>query len=277
MAVLLALFASVTYGVADFCGGFASRQARPVQVLLLGGPVGTVLLLLVALLVGGDVLSGAVPGLLGGVAAALGLLAFYRGLAVGTMSVVAPVTALTSAAVPLATGLLRGERPGTLGMVGVVVALLAIVLVGRERRDPAAPPRDPGAGLGLALAAGVGLGVFFVFLDLPPDDTGLWPVVWARVATVAVVLGFAVRARALALPRGRTALVAGVGGVLDATANAGVLLTLRAGDLSTGSVLVSLYPAATLVLARIVLGERLAPVQRVGLGVAALGAALISL
>ena len=278
MAVLLALLASLAYGVGDFCGGFASRRAPALQVLLLGGPVGTVLLLAAALAVGGDVLAGALSGLLAGLAGAVGVIVFYRGLAVGTMSVIAPITALTSAAVPLAVGLFQGERPGVLGAVGVVVALVALVLVGLEPRRPDAPRgRGLGAGVGLALLAGAGFGLFFVGLDQSPDDTGLWPVVWGRVATVAVVVAAALQGKVFGLPRGRTALIALASGVLDATANVGVLLTVRAGDLSTGSVLISLYPAATLVLARFVLGERLGPVQRLGLGVAVLGVVLISI
>ncbi len=279
MAVLLALMASVAYGVGDFCGGFASRRADPLQVLLLGGPVGTLLLLVGAVAVGGDVFSGALPGLLAGAAGAVGVILFYRGLAVGTMSVIAPVTALTSAAVPLVAGLVQGERPGAIGAVGVAVALAAIVMVGLEPRHPDAPARGRGlgAGVGLALLAGAGFGLFFIGLHQAPDDTGLWPVVWARVATVTIVVAAAVRGKVLGLPRGRTGLIALASGVLDAAANVGVLLAVRAGDLSTGSVLVSLYPAATLVLARFVLGERLAPVQRTGLGVAVLGVVLISL
>lgn len=276
MAVLLALFASVAYGVGDFCGGFASRRVDPLQVLLLGAPVGTLLILVGALVVGGDVLSGALLGLLAGSAGSAGVILFYRGLAVGTMSVIAPVTALTTAAIPLAAGLAQGERPGALGAVGVAVALAAIVMVGLEPRQPGRARRGLGTGVGLALLAGAGFGLFFVGLDQVPDDTGLWPVVWGRVATVAIVVAVASRARILGLPRGRTALLAVASGLLDAAANVGVLLAVRAGDLSTGSVLISLYPAATLVLARVVLGERLARVQRAGLGVAVLGVVLVS-
>lgn len=279
MAVLLALLASVAYGVGDFCGGLASRRSHPLPVLLLGGPVGTALMLLAALAVGGAVLPGAPSGLLAGTAGAAGIVVFYRGLSVGTMSVIAPITALTSAAVPLVAGIaLLGERPGALAVAGIAVALLAMVLVGLEPRRPDAPAgRRLGAGVGLALLAGSGFGLFFVGLAAGPAGTGLWPVVWARVATVSVVLVAAAGSRRLQLLRGRTAAIAVASGVLDGAANVGVLLSVRAGDLSTGAVIISLYPAATLVLARLVLGERLAGVQRAGLGVAVLGVALISL
>ncbi len=280
MAVLIALLASVGYGIGDFCGGLASRRAGALPVLLLGGPIGTALLLVGALVVGGPVLPGALVGFGAGLAGAAGIIGFYRAMTLGTISVVAPVTALTSAAVPLAVGvLLLGERPGALASIGIAVALVAVVLVGVEPRRPDSPAgwRQPGAGVGLALLAGAGFGLFFVLVDQAPDDTGLWPVVWARVATVAVVVVVAVRTGALRLPNGRTAAIAIASGVLDAGANVGVLLSVRAGDLSTASVVISLYPAATLVLARLVLREQLAAVQRLGLVVAVGGVVLISL
>lgn len=279
MAVLIALLASLAYGVGDFCGGLASRRSHALPVLLLGGPVGTALMLVAALAVGGDVLPAAGTGLLAGIAGAAGIIVFYRALTVGTMSVIAPVTALTSAAVPLGVGVLvLGERPGLLAGIGIAVALLAVVLVGLEPRRPDAPAgrRAIGSGVGMALLAGAGFGLFFVALNAAPDGTGLWPVVWARVATVSVAVGVALRMQKLWLPRGRTALIALASGVLDGLANIGVLLAVRAGDLSTASVVISLYPAATVLLARLVLGERLARVQQAGLGVAVLGVVLIS-
>jgi len=279
MAVLLALFASVAYGVGDFCGGLASRRSHALPVLLLGGPVGTLLMLLAALFVAGSPGPAAVPGLLAGTAGAAGIIVFYRALAVGTMSVIAPITALTSAAVPLAVGVgFLHERPGLLGGIGVGVALAAIVLVGLEPRAPDVPigRRRVGSGVVLALAAGVGFGLFFVALDAAPNSTGLWPVVWARIATVTIVVITAARLGTLWLPRGRTAALALASGVLDGAANVGVLLAVRAGDLSTASVVVSLYPAATVLLARVVLRESLARVQQLGLGVAAVGIVLIS-
>lgn len=280
MAVLLALLASVAYGVGDFCGGLASRRSHALPVLLLGGPVGTLLILVAAVAVGGPVLPAVVPGLLAGTAGAAGIIVFYRALSVGTMSVIAPVTALTSAAVPLAVGVaVLGERPGAVASLGVVVALAAIVLVGLEPRSPDAPAggRRISGGIGLALLAGVGFGLFFVALDAAPHDTGLWPVLWGRVATVCVVVVAAARSGRLALPPRPAVGLALASGVLDGAANIGVLLAVRAGDLSTASVIVSLYPAATVLLARVVLRESLARVQRVGLTVAAAGVVLISL
>ena len=279
MVLVLALVTSVTYGVADFCGGLATRRSDVWPVLLLGGPVGTVLLLVAALPVGGRVGPAAVPGLLAGTAGALGVVVFYRALAEGTMSVVAPVTALTSAAVPVAVGVgLRGERPGLVAGAGVVCALVALVLVGLEPRRPDAPGRraSPGAGVLLALASGTGFGLFFVALSTAPPDVGLWPVVWARVVTVAVVVVGAVLARRVGLP-GRDALVPALAaGVLDAAANVGVLLALRGGDIAVPSVVISLYPAATVALAALVLQERLATVQRFGLVTATAGVVLLA-
>ena len=279
MTVLLALAASVVYGVGDFCGGFASRRAAAASVLLLGAPVATVLLVGAALLVGGPVTSSVVAGGAAGLGGSLAVLVFYRALAVGTMSVVSPVTAVTSAAVPLVVGVgLLGERLALPAVLGVLASLAAVVLVGLEPATPDAPAggRRAGRGVGLALLAGTGFGLFFVGLSAAPSDAGLWPVVWARVVTIAVVVVAARATGAFTLPRGSTALWSLAAGLLDATANVLVLLAFRDGELAVPSVLISLYPAATVLLAAVVLGERLARLQQVGLGAAAAGVVLLS-
>lgn len=278
MITLLALAASVVYGVADFCGGVASRRVDALQVLLLGSPVATVLLLLATLVVPGAVLAAAPAGALAGLAGSVAVIVFYRALAAGTMSVVAPVTALTSAGVPLAVGVgVQGERLGAVAVLGVVLSLSAVVLVGLEPRLPDAPAagRRAGDGVGLALLAGAGFGLFFVALSAAPESTGLWPVVWARAVTIAVVVTAAVRAGLLGVPRGTTAAWALVSGLLDALANVLVLYALRDDALAVPAVLVSLYPASTVALAAVVLGERLAVAQRIGLGAAVLGVVLL--
>jgi drug/metabolite transporter (DMT)-like permease len=193
----------------------------------------------------------------------------------GTMSVVAPVAALLSAAVPVVVGLGTGERPSASALGGIALALGAVVLISRE------PPRL-GAGplhwqaLALAVAAGLGFGLFFVTIDQAGGGVGLWPLVGARSASVALFASLgAARVTSAALPRGVAGAAVGCG-LLDAGANAFYLLALEHGLLSVVSVLTALYPATTVMLARYVLGEYLSPVQRAGLGVAGLAAVLIA-
>lgn len=277
MAVLLALASAATYGAADFLGGLSSRRAPAVAVTLVSQAAGLVVLLCAVAVLGGsptraDLAWGAASGLAGGV----GLLLLYRGLAGGTMSVVAPITAVCAAAVPVGAGLAMGERPSALALTGVVVALLAIVLVSREEA-PAGAPRGPvTAAVRTALLAGVAFGLFFVLLERTGDEAGLWPLVTARGGSIALLAAIGqVAGEPLRVPR---AALGGVlaAGILDMTANVLYLLAVREGLLSLVAVLSSLYPASTVLLATVVLRERLHPVQRTGLAAAAAAVALIA-
>lgn len=276
MAALLALTAAAAYGVGDFLGGVAARRVPPTAVVLWAHVVGLGMLVALAPMVGGqpsaDALAlGAVAGVLGG----SGLALFYRGLAVGAMSVVAPIAALLSAAVPVVVGLASGERPPAAALAGIALALGAVVLVSREGdQAPAGPLRWQAPAL--AVAAGVAFGLFFVVIDGAGTEAGIWPLVGARMASVGLfaALGMA-RITAAELPRGVAAAAVGCG-LLDAAANVFYVLALDHGLLSVVSVLTALYPAGTVLLARYVLGERLSPVQRTGLGVAAVAAVLIA-
>jgi drug/metabolite transporter (DMT)-like permease len=276
LAALLALTAAAAYGVGDFLGGVAARRVPPTAVVLWAHVVGLGMLVALAPMVGGqpsaDALAlGAVAGVLGG----SGLALFYRGLAVGAMSVVAPIAALLSAAVPVVVGLASGERPPAAALAGIALALGAVVLVSREGdQSPAGPLRWQAPAL--AVAAGVAFGLFFVVIDGAGTEAGIWPLVGARMASVGLfaALGMA-RITAAELPRGVAAAAVGCG-LLDAAANVFYVLALDHGLLSVVSVLTALYPAGTVLLARYVLGERLSPVQRTGLGVAAVAAVLIA-
>ena len=276
MAALLALSAAVAYGVGDFLGGVAARRVPSTAVVLWAHLVGLVMLVALAPLLGGHVTPtalgvGGVAGLLGGGGVAL----FYRGLAVGSMSVVAPVAALLSAAVPVAVGLAGGEQPTTAALAGIALALGAVVLVSREA--PAAPaPALRWSALALALAAGLAFGLFFVTIDHAGTDVGIWPLVAARVASVSLFAALAAaRITSSGLPRGAAGAAIGCG-LLDAGANVFYVLALGHGLLSVVTVLTALYPAGTVLLARFVLGEDLSPLQRTGLGVAAVAAVLIA-
>ncbi len=277
MAALLALTAAAAYGVGDFLGGMAARREPSTAVVLWSHVVGLVMLLLAAPALGGDVTPralavGGVAGLFGGAGVAL----FYRGLSLGSMSVVAPVAALLSAAVPVMAGLGSGERPPLAAIGGIGMALVAVTMVSRER-----PGTHGERGLGLqplllAIGAGVAFGLFFVALDRAGGDAGIWPLVGARVASVSLFASLgAARVTAAAPPR--AALAAAVGcGLLDAAANVLYVLALSHGLLSVVAVLTALYPAGTILLARYVLGERLTGLQRTGLAVAGVAAVLIA-
>ena len=293
MAIVLGLLVAVFYGSGDFCGGLAAKRTPAITVVI-GSFVLSTVLVVASIgawsLLGdppaaraGDLWLGVGVGLVGPAAVAL----LYRGLAMGRMSVVAPITAVVAAIVPLVWALVDGERPSALALAGVVVALVAIVLVAGAPEHEDHPEDAPLAPLRAvvppAVASGVGFGAVFVLLGEASDDAGLWPLLTARpvavVATVIVAVLMGRRAGSLAgavVPaRAAWPAVAGAG-VLDVTANAIYLAATNAGLLSIVAVLSSLYPAATVVLARVFLGERLHRVQLFGLVLAACGIAAMA-
>lgn len=282
LALCLALASAATWGVSDFAGGLASRRTTTVAVLVGSTAVGLVGILAAALATGGaPTLRAGLAGGLAGLAGFAGIGLLYRGLGVGPMHVVAPLSAVAGALVPVAAGLLAGERPGLLAVPGTVLALLAVALVSGAVPAPgggrAAGDR---AGVRFGLGAGVGFGLFFVALDHAGDDSGLWPVVAARAAAVvvALVLVLLLRRRgrvAWRPPTGALPLVVAAG-LLDTGANVLFLHAVRAGLLSLVAVVVSLYPAGTVLLAAVVLHERIRRVQVLGLALAAAGVALLA-
>ncbi|MGY1697808.1 EamA family transporter [Geodermatophilus sp. SYSU D00814] len=278
MALVLALASAVVYGMADFCGGIASRRAAAATVVAISQAAGLVLVALLLPWLGGepagaDLVWGAVAGIAGGA----GLLLFYRALATGVMSVVAPVTAVSAAALPVLAGLALGERLGAAAAVGIVLALAAVVLVSAEGGLSSLRSARLGS-VGPALAAGAGFGLFFVLLERTGDDAGLAPLAAARVVSVLLVGALALgTVRSLRVPR-RVLPVVLLAGVGDMAANALYLLATQAGgQLAITGVLASLYPASTVVLAQLVLRERLAGAQRAGLAVATAAVVLIAL
>lgn len=275
MSVLLALVAAVSYGVSDFVGGMVSRREPALRVLVLSYPVGVVLMAMLLPLVPGrlDAATLAWSGA-AGLAGAVGVVLLYLGLAAGPMGVVAPLTAVASAVVPVTVGIGLGERPPPLAYAGVGLALLAVALVSRGPGDDRTPVTV--RAVGLALLAGAGFGCYFVLLARAPEASGGWPLLVSRLSATLAVGGLAVatgRAGRLAPGVGRLAVLAGA---LDALANLAYLLAVRQGLLSLVAVLVALYPAATILLARLVLGERTGRGQRLGLAVAAGSVALIA-
>jgi drug/metabolite transporter (DMT)-like permease len=276
--VVLALASAVVYGASDFLGGLASRRTSVFGVVAMSQLVGLGALLALLPWLGGPV-SGAdlAWGAASGLAGAAGLVVFFRTLAGGVMSVVAPVTAVTAAAVPVLVGLLRGETIGTAAALGIALALLAVVLVSADGGLSALRAARPAA-LAPALLAGSMFGLFFVLLDRTSSEAGLTPLVTARLASVGLVVAIALAGRqSLRVTRAALPLVA-VSGVGDMTANALFLLATQAdGQLAITGVLASLYPVSTVVLAQVVLRERLVGAQITGLLTAAAAVVLITL
>lgn len=286
--IVLAGMAATVFGVSDFLGGTAARRVPSAVVAMLAQMAGLLALGLIMVVIPAAVLPSALGwGLLAGLAGGIGVPLLYRSLAQGPMNVVAPLTALTSAAVPVAAGALLGERPSAQVWLGIALALIAGVVVGvslepsADRDDSAdgastaGGRRDGVRGVAMALFAGVCFGGFFVLLAQADPAAGLWPVTAAKVAG-SLVAGVALLAalRAGGLTGGPGPLGAGgwrlavLGGVLDAVANALYLLAAHHGQLSVVGAVVALYPASTVLLARVLHGEKIGPLQRVGLALA---------
>ncbi len=278
MAVLLALGCAVVYGASDFLGGLASRRTSVFGVVAFSQLAGLVALVALLPWLGGRVGPADLGwGAAAGVAGAAGLVVFFRTLAGGVMSVVAPVTAVTAAAVPVLVGLAGGDRIDLWAALGILLALAAVVLVSAEGGLSALRTARP-ASVPPALLAGSMFGLFFVLLDRTSDDTGLTPLVTARLASVALAVGIALVSRQ-SMRASRPALPLVVAsGIGDMSANALFLLaTQQPGQLAITGVLASLYPVSTVVLAQVVLRERLAAAQMAGLGTAVAAVVLITL
>ncbi|HEY6844482.1 MAG TPA: DMT family transporter [Thermoanaerobaculia bacterium] len=264
VSYLLAIVASITYGSADFCGGLAAKRTSVNAVVIFSQLAGLVLVLIALPFLPAsspsalDFAWGAGAGVAGGV----GVAWLYRALAKGVMSVIAPVTAVCAVIVPLVVGVALGERPAIGAMIGVLLAIVAIILVSQSGEKAAA------TGVPLAIASGIAIGVFLVCLARSGPPAGMWPLVMARIVSVALfsLIRFEKPNRA-SLP-----LVLG-GGALDMLANILYVLAVRRGMLSIVATLTSLYPASTIILARIVLHERLRVVQLAG--VLCAGAAIV--
>ncbi len=283
-AVLLALASAITYGTADFCGGLATRRAPARAVVTVSQAVGLVTLMAVLLLANRAQPSSAdlAWGAIGGLSGMVGLVLFYQALASGVMSVVAPTTAITSAVVPVVVGVALGERLGAAAVLGIAMAIPAIALLGAGDAPTGAATGAPErararSALLLAMAAGLGFGFFFVALSRTSDDGGLWPVAAARVSSVVALVLVAAVTRAWRDVQRAVSPLTVTAGVFDTTANVLFLLAAQRGLLAEVAVLASLYPASTILLARIVLHERLGPRQWLGVGLATLAVVAIAL
>lgn len=272
----LALLSSITYGAADFLGGLATRRGSNLFSVIVGSQAAGLILVLLALPLlpaaapaGSDLVWGGAGGLAGGI----GLALLYRGLAIGVMSVIAPVTAVCAVIVPVFVAFALSERVAAIAVLGIVLAIGAIVLISQTAQIE--DGKRARAGLTTAIVSGIAIGVFLVCLERTGPAAGLWPLVAARFASISLfaVAGAAAQKR-LVPERANLALVL-AGGALDMTANILYLLAVRQGSLAIVATLTSLYPASTILLARLLLRERLRPLQQAGVACALVAIALI--
>lgn len=285
MPIVLALTAAAVWGAGDFLGGLASKRMRTEQVLFASQIVGLVALLLVLAFIPGTATAGDLAwGAVGGVLGNAGLYGLYRELARGTASVVAPTTAVSAALTPVVVGLALGESPGAVTMTGVVIALIAVAMLAGGDEHHAEPSaslrvkvrRAMHGGFWIAIASGLGFGAFYVCLAQTSDEAGLWPLVASRGASVIVLAMIPSVWRGLGRLPQKPALAACSAGVLDATANAAYVTAVRAGSLTWVPVLASLYPASTVLLARIVQKQRVGRLHALGLALALAAIALVT-
>ncbi|HVM34077.1 MAG TPA: EamA family transporter [Actinomycetota bacterium] len=279
MAVFLALCAAVAYGAGDFAGGIAARRISVLAVVIGSQAIGLVIFVALVPVMGAPSTGGLAWGAAAGAFGGIGVTLLYRGLAVGRMSVVAPITGVGAALLPVTWDLARGARPGLVAIPGAMLALVAIVLVSAV--DDAGTEQgvrwSKQPGVGLAIGAGVAFGAWFITLAGAPGDSGLWPVLGTRIASL-TLLGIVASIRRTPLMQVRSApLLVGAAGILDILANGLYLLATRRGLLAIVAVVTALYPAATVLLARLVLKEQFGVRQRAGMLAAAAGVALLSL
>lgn len=277
MPIVLALMSAVVYGTGDWFGGRAARTQVSLVVAVVGQAVSLVLVGAVVIIAGTP--SPAAPtwwwAAGAGVVGALGIVGLYHGLANGDVTVVAPVSAVVGAVLPAVVGIAGGERPGAVAIGGIVLAVVAVALIsgalGTHQHNT--PPRI----VLLSVAVGACFGTLFVMLDHTDSESGMWPLVIARFASVPFLLAVGAVLRARPVRHRVSLLIAVTAGVFDMGANVLYLLAVRGGMLSIVAVVASLYPASTVALGVGIDKERIGRWQGVGLGAAAVAVVLVSL
>lgn len=310
LIAFLGLTGALVYGAADFFGGLSAKRISAVLTTAVTAAAGLAVLLITLPWLGGEWSASAIGwGALSGVTGAVAISLLYACLAIGPMSILSPLTAVVSAIVPMTVGLLRGEAFSPIGYWALGLALLAVVLVGFVPEQGAVRPSL--RGILMAIGSGVAIGTFMILIDLTPEDSGIVPLLFNRAVNAAIMFAvvlllwrigarrvsgasagtgpedaasspgpveFTKRALRPSATTVRTGLLLAVAaGAVDAVANVFMLIGLRLGDLSVMSVLVAMYPAGTILLAALVLKERIAPVQWVGLALAVTAAGMLAL
>ena len=285
LTVILGFTTALVYGFADFFGAIASRRISSIVVTAVSGIVGFFFLLTMIPFFGATFSSDAIiAGIAAGFASAIGITALYASLAIGPISIISPLGAVLGALVPLIFGFFIGDRFGPLGWLALALILVAVVLVGFV---PGADVRLPSfKGLALAFVAGVGIGTILIVLKFSPADSGLASVITMRLVSAALlnilllVTWMRLRRRRAEAPKADFAkkfwwaVIAA--GIFDSSANIFFTLALRSGSLSVVSVLTALYPLGTIMLARLILKERIGRVQMIGVLVALSGSAILA-
>jgi len=276
LAVVLALTASLAFGFTDFLGGLASRSAHVLVVGTIVQPVGLLLMVPLLAVFPGEVSAPALWwGLMAGLGGAIAFLMLFRSLALGPMSVASPLSALTSAIVLVLAGLALGERLDALSIIGIVMGLAAVLLITRQHEDNPHPVTR--GVVVLSLTAGLFVAVFFLGLERAPEDSGLWPLITSRAVACTVMVLAAVASRVVARPEPTVVKLSLGSATFDVVATASFLFATRAGLLAIVAVITALYPAGTILMARVVLGERMQAIQKAGLAVAACSVVLLAL
>ncbi len=299
LAILLSLAAAAGYGTSDFAAGLATRRASVIRVTLLAEAASVAVVGVALALIGAHppTLRALAWGTAAGLAGAVGALSLYLGFRHAAFSVAGPLSAVGAAGFSVLAGLLLGERPTTLALIGIALALPAIAGVSASARAPsggdvadgaaAASPAEPGspagttrrrvpAGVSYGLVAGACFALLFIGLNQAGSGSGLWPVFCGQAAALVAVGGVAAFTGDLHLPGARGGRLAAVAGLTGAPGTIFYFLATHHGLLAVAAVITSLYPAVTIMLARVMLGERLTAIRLAGLSLAAASVALIA-
>lgn len=289
-AVFLATLSSVSYGASDFAGAVSSRRTDPLVVTLVAQLVSAVTLAVVLLVVPAESWSARdlAWGAGAGLCAALALVCLYQALAIGPLSTATATMALVAALVPLVAGLMLGERPRAITLVGVAISVPATVLVsvgGAGRRTSLRlTPRErwvvrerEARTMALAVLAGLGFGLFFVLLSRTSAEAGLFPLVGVRAASITVLAFVVWGGRTWGAPHRSSWILIVLAGVLDFAANAFFVTALDRGQLTWVAAITSLYPVTTIVLAAVVLRDKIETMQRLGLSLAGVSLTLVAI
>ena len=281
MEILLAAAAAFVYGLGDYCGGRASRKLDSLVVTCVG-QVFSLMLLGIFLVILGDPAPGLhdwLWGAAGGIGGFVGLSLFYYALAKGSMTVVAPLAAVVSASLPVGAGLFLGDRPSLIAYIGIVIAIVGIALVTGAVGTAHAPTKL--AIVGIAVLAGCGFGWMFVCLDRTSEDSGMWPLLAARIASITIAATI-IFVRQLSRDRTdrpaiRVTAIALWAGLFDMGANILFVFANRQGLLSLVAVITALYPVSTIILALRLDHEKSNRSQYVGMVCAGLALVFVSL
>ena len=273
----LGLTSSLCWGVSDFIGGLSARRLPLLFVMVSSQAVGLAVVIGVVAIrgTGAPALVRLLPAVGGGLAGIAALTSFYRALAIGTMSVVAPIAA-TGVSVPVVVGIARGDRPAASQLIGIVIAVIGVVLASREHGPGVEDRGASRAGIALALVSAAGFGCYFVGVQSSARADPMWALLASRVAGVALLLVVAAVQGGIAVARPGRLWPLALMGVLDVSATGLYAVATRHGLLSVVSVAASLYPLATVLLARVVLGERVRRVQELGIAAALAGVVLMA-